>query len=205
MKLIDITVPFHTGMANFPGTEPPKLTQLRTLEKDDKSLWKLEMTTITGTHIEAPCHSIAGATCIDQIDPMLFIGPCLVAEVTGKENLITLAEVRHLKADRILFKTGNSAFIKEDKFYDDYTALSAEAAQQLVENGVKMVGIDYYGIERRGSLDHPVHKTLFKAGIPLLVGIDLSKVAPGYYNLVALPLPLKGLDGSPCRAMLVQS
>lgn len=205
MKIIDITVPFHTGMAAFPGTEPPKLTQLRTFEKDDKSLWKIEMTTITGTHIEAPCHSVPGAACIDQVDPLLFIGPCLVAETPGKDGLISLAEVQHLKAERILFKTGNSAFIREDKFYDDYTALSAEAATQLVENGVKMVGIDYYGIERRGSLDHPVHKTLFKAGIPVLVGLDLSQVAPGYYNLVALPLPLKGLDGSPCRAILVQS
>ncbi len=102
-------------------------------------------------------------------------------------------------------KTTNSTFIREDKFYDDYTALSAEAAVQLVENGVKLVGIDYYGIERRGSLDHPVHKTLMKAGVIILVGLDLSKVAPGYYNLVAMPLPLKGLDGSPCRAVLVQS
>jgi len=204
MKIYDISVPFHSGMAAFPGAEPPKFTQLRTFEKDDKNLWKIEMTTVSGTHVTAPIHNIPGGKTIDQTDLSTCIGPCLVADVTGKEGLITFEEVKNMRAERILFKTANSDLIKEDKFYDDYVALSAEAAQQLVENGVKLVGIDYYGIERRGSLDHPVHKTLFKAGITVLSGLDLSEVAPGYYNLVALPLRLKGLDGSPARAILVQ-
>lgn len=202
MKIIDITVPYHQGMAAFPGTEPPKFTQIKTLEKDGKSLWSMEMSTVTGTHIEAPCHTIEGSPCVDQIDLHKCYGPCEVREIKANDGLIGFTDVQDVKAERILFKTTNSEMIRQDKFYDDYVALSIEAAETLVANGVKLVGLDYYGIERRGSLDHPVHTTLLKAGVVILVGIDLSFVNPGHYTLIAMPQRLKGLDGSPVRAAL---
>jgi len=34
-------------------------------------------------------------------------------------------------------------------------------------------------------------------------GLDLSKVKPGKYFFVGLPLKLMGLDGSPARAILL--
>ncbi|MEK7545741.1 MAG: cyclase family protein [Patescibacteria group bacterium] len=204
MKLIDITVPYHEGMAAFPGTEPPKFTQLKTLEKDGKSLWSMSMTTVTGTHIEAPCHTVKDTACIDQIDLHKCYGPCEVREVKAKDGLIQFTDVQDVRAERVLFKTTNSEMIRQDAFFDDYVALSAEAAETLVANGVKLVGIDYYGIERRGSLDHPVHTALLKAGVVILVGVDLSFVQPGNYTLIAMPQRLKGLDGSPVRAVLAQ-
>jgi arylformamidase len=203
MKIIDITVPYHQGMAAFPGTEPPKFTQLKSLEQDGKCQWKIEMTTVTGTHIEAPCHTVAGSPSVDQIDLHKCYGPCEVIEVKGKEGIIDFTEVRDVKAERILLKTTNSEMIRQDTFFDDYVALSTEAAETLVANGVKLVGLDYYGIERRGTLDHPVHNILLKAGVVILVGIDLSFVNPGTYTLIAMPQRLKGLDGSPVRAALV--
>lgn len=204
MKIIDITVPYHQGMAVFPGTDPVKFNQLKSLEKDGKNIWEYTMTTITGTHIEAPNHSIIGAASIDQIDLHKCYGPCEVREVKGKDGIIQFTEVQDVKAERVLFKTSNSEMIRQDKFYDDYVALSEEAAQTLVANGVKLVGLDYYGIERRGSLDHPVHRALLEAGVVILVGVDLSFVNPGHYTLIAMPQRLKGLDGSPVRAVLAQ-
>jgi arylformamidase len=205
MKIIDITIPIHEKMACFPNTPCPSFTQLRKLEDDGKNIWQFSMTTITGTHMEAPSHSMKDGATIDKIDLEKCVGACEVIDVMGKDGLIQFEEVKHIKAERVIFKTSNSSFIREDKFYDDFTALSVEAAQQLVENGVKLIGIDYYGIERRGSWDHPVHSILFKAGVVVVVGLDLSEVAPGFYTLYALPDKLAGLDGAPCRAILIQS
>lgn len=205
MKLIDITVPYHSGMAAFPGTEPPKFRQAKSIEKDGKNLWVMEMTSVTGTHVEAPCHVIAGAPSVDQIDLHKCYGPCEVLEIKKtNDGLIGFTDVQDVKSERVLFKTTNSEMIRQDTFYDDYVALSVEAAETLVANGVKLVGLDYYGIERRGSLDHPVHRTLLAAGVVILVGLDLSFVKPGRYTLIAMPQRLKGLDGSPVRAALVQ-
>ena len=204
MKLIDITVPYHPGMAAFPGTEPPKFDQIRRYEVDHKNIWSYCMTTITGTHIEAPNHSVPDGVTVDKIDLHKCYGPCEVREVKGKDGLIQFTEVQDIRAERVLFKTSNSDFIRQDKFYDDYVALSLEAAETLVANGVKLVGLDYYGIERRGSLDHPVHAALMKAGVVVLVGVDLTFVQPGAYTLIAMPQRLQGLDGSPVRAVLAQ-
>lgn len=204
MKLIDITVPYHEGMAVFPGTDPVVFKQIRKYEEDHKNIWEVTMTTITGTHIEAPLHSVPDGASVDQIDLHKCYGPVEVREVKGKDGIIQFTEVQDIKSERVIFKTTNSEMIRQDTFYDDYVALSQEAAETLVANGVKLVGLDYYGIERRGSLDHPVHATLLKAGVVILVGVDLSFVQPGHYTLIAMPQRLKGLDGSPVRAVLMQ-
>lgn len=204
MRIIDITVPIHENMACFPGTDCPKFTQVRTFEEDRKNVWKLEFSTVTGTHVIAPLHNLPGGRSVDELDPALFYGPCEVREVKGKDDLIAFTEVMDVKSPRVLFKTSNSAFVREDKFYDDYVALSAEAAETLVQNGVRLVGIDYYGIERRGSLDHPVHRTLLQAGVAVIVGLDLSSASLGTYTLAAFPIKIKGVDGAPCRAVLIK-
>lgn len=203
-KFIDITVPYHEGMAVFPGTDPVVFKQIRKYEEDHKNIWEYTMTTITGTHIEAPIHSVPDGATVDQIDLHKCYGPVEVREVKGKDGIIQFTEVQDIKSERVIFKTTNSEMIRQDKFFDDYVALSQEAAETLVANGVKLVGLDYYGIERRGSLDHPVHATLLKAGVVILVGVDLSFVQPGHYTLIAMPQRLKGLDGSPVRAVLMQ-
>jgi arylformamidase len=54
------------------------------------------------------------------------------------------------------------------------------------------------------SKELPSHKRLAARGVAILEGLDLSRVAPGVYDLVALPLRLVGADASPVRAVLIQ-
>ena len=49
-----------------------------------------------------------------------------------------------------------------------------------------------------------VHLVLLGADVVLLEGIRLSKVSEGVYFLNAAPLNLSGVDGSPCRAILIE-
>lgn len=50
----------------------------------------------------------------------------------------------------------------------------------------------------------PAHHALNECAIMNLEHLDLSGVAPGRYQLVALPLRLEGMDASPVRAVLIQ-
>ncbi|MBQ8931637.1 MAG: cyclase, partial [Ruminiclostridium sp.] len=50
-----------------------------------------------------------------------------------------------------------------------------------------------------------VHLILLGADVVLLEGIRLSEVNEGVYFLNAAPLNLSGSDGSPCRAVLIDS
>ena len=46
------------------------------------------------------------------------------------------------------------------------------------------------------------HTPLLAAGVCIIEGLDLSRVEPGLYDLICLPLRLEGLDGAPARVVV---
>ena len=205
MKIIDISPDIEEGMIIYPGDAPFQKSPVCTIEKSGCNMTKLSLGTHTGSHIDAPLHFLSDGASVTDIPLSTFIGKAQVIEV--KENEIKKDLLREeLKSDVkcVLFKTRNSLLMKEKAFSKDYTHLTHDGAHFLVETGIRLVGIDYISIERFGTPDFSVHKILFRAGICILEGINLLDVKPGYYILIALPLKLKGLDGSPVRAVLIQ-
>lgn len=71
-----------------------------------------------------------------------------------------------------------------------------------VEAGIVCLGIDTPSIESFNG-DGSVHRLLLGSGTVILELLDLSSVPEGDYHMTALPpLRLKGIDGSPVRAIL---
>ena len=102
--------------------------------------------------------------------------------------------------------TGNSSLWEksENKFYKDFTALTADGAEWLVAQGVKLVGIDYLSIQRYS--DGPeVHQILLSAEVIVIEGLNLTDVKEGTYQLYCLPLKLHGLEAAPARVLLAYS
>lgn len=201
MKFHDISLPLHDDMVVWPGDVP-------FTRKENRSTGitsRLNFSTHTGTHIDAPKHFLFEKGSVDAISLQKLIGKCKVLEIRAKQseiNLETIARFNILRGDRIIFKTGNSKLLTRKRFTSHYISLSLESAKYLVKKKISLLGIDYYGIEAKSAPGHPVHKTLLRAGIVILEGLNLSDVKPGEYNLAALPLKLKGADGSPARAVL---
>ena len=83
-----------------------------------------------------------------------------------------------------------------------FTALGPAAAEVLVRAGVRLVGIDTPSMDHATSKDLPAHHVLLRGGVALLENLDLSRVTPGDYELIALPLRIVGGDSSPVRAVL---
>jgi arylformamidase len=67
---------------------------------------------------------------------------------------------------------------------------------------MKCVGIDSPSIESY-ECDGTVHRELLRRGCIIIELLDLSNVEEGDYTLIALPLRLTGLDGSPARVVLL--
>jgi arylformamidase len=84
---------------------------------------------------------------------------------------------------------------------EDYPSLSADAARLITANGLKCVGIDSPSIEIF-NCDGAVHRELLGHGCIIIELLDLSQVSEGDYWMIALPLRLTGLDGSPARVLL---
>lgn len=200
MKIYDISLPLQAGMIVWPG-DPGFF---RKENKGSGITSRLDFSTHTGTHIDAPRHFLFNDGTVDKIALSKLVGKCRVIALQNK-NLISLGDVKknNPKAhDKILFKTKNGKLLKRKKFTSNYVSLSLEAAKYLAAKRIDLVGIDYYGIEAKSAPRHPVHKALLKAGIVIVEGLDLSKVEPENYNLAALPLKIVGADGSPARVIL---
>jgi arylformamidase len=73
-----------------------------------------------------------------------------------------------------------------------------------VDHKIKLVGIDYLSISPYKK-SRPTHEVLLGAGVVIVEGLDLSGVSAGKYTLCCLPLKLKGADGAPARAVLIEN
>jgi arylformamidase len=203
---IDVSVRLKTGMVNWPGDPPARISQALDMERGDPcTVSLLEIGAHTGTHMDAPAHFVRGGVGIDALPLDTAIGSARVIAIQDPESIKPEELRRHRlrRGERILFKTGNSARCwDKDSFVEDFVYLSAAAAQYLAERQVRLVGIDYLSVGGFRADGVETHQALLQAGIWIIEGLNLSGVQPGRVQLVCLPLKIAGADGAPCRAIL---
>ena len=207
MKVYDVSVPLRTNMPTYEGEPGPTLEFRKLLSRGDSATVSvLSLGSHTGTHVDAPSHFIDGAHGVENLPLDALVGPAYVADFGGNTHITaTDLESMAIPADcqRLLFKTGNSAFWDDPEFHTDFVALAPDAARKLAERGLRLVGIDYLSIERFGASPHEVHETLLAGGIVILEGLDLRQVTAGSYLLVCAPLNVVGAEGAPARTFLI--
>lgn len=208
MKIFDVTIPIGAGTPIYAG-DPPALVESakRLAGGDSANVSKLAFGAHTGTHVDAPNHFIEGTRRVDRLDLNRLIGHCRLVRVADDVQTIGPEHFGDIEGiERVIFKTKNSAFWNDSEFHSDFTHLSPAAADALLANGVKLVGIDYLSIEKFHSGDHAVHKAFLSKEVIILEGLDLRAIEPGDYELICLPLKYVGGegDGSPARAVLIQ-
>jgi len=207
MKIYDITVPIYAKMPVYEADPGVKIDAWSAFAKGDSSnVSMLNFGAHTGTHVDAPAHFIEGARKIDALSLEVLIGAARVIRVPDDLTEITseFLERGDLSGvERLIFHTRNSAFWNEG-FRKDFTHLLPEAAQLLVERGVKLVGTDYLSIEKFHSGHHKTHLTLLANNVVIVEGLNLSDVPEGDYELICLPLKIAdgSGDGAPARAVL---
>ncbi|HVM61439.1 MAG TPA: cyclase family protein [Verrucomicrobiae bacterium] len=213
MKIHDISVLVHNGIPTWPGDPKLSIHLTSSIAKGGlANLTRLDMGAHTGTHMDAPFHFYKDGAGIDELPLEVLLGRCRVFDLSGITSHISPAtletcdwkSVGEAGVTRVLFKTRNSRhWANDDRDFDkEFIALTGDAAMQLVHRGVKLVGVDYLSVEAYGSRTHPVHDTLLGAGVVIIEAVNLSGVAAGDYELIALPLKLKGADGAPARVVL---
>lgn len=208
MKWIDATLPMKPETVHWPGHPLYVVTEIMSMARMEvMNVTSFSMCSHFGTHIDAPRHYLADGTTVDEIKPEILIGPCKVVEYPLREHIPAsfIKELDMEGVSRLLIKTPNSRFLHNTEFHEEFVALLPEAASILVEIGIKLLGIDGYSI---GPFDpllgQSVHRIFLSAG-PDQVAIeevDLLEVAPGDYELLAIPLRLSGLEAAPARVLL---
>ena len=207
MAIYDVTVPIRAGMPIYEGDPGLSIEAWSAMSKGDSAnVSFLHFGAHTGTHVDAPAHFIEGGNKIDSLPLDILIGPARVVRVPDDRMEIDpefLIGCDLTGVTRVLFHTRNSSFWNEG-FRKDFTHVMPEAAELLVQHGIKLVGNDYLSVEKFRSGHHRTHLTLLRNGIVIVEGLNLSEVPAGDYELICLPLKIAGGagDGAPARVVL---
>jgi arylformamidase len=210
-RIIDISLPIGPDLLTWPGDPGIRIDPSKRIERGDSAnVSEIHLGSHTGTHVDPPVHFLPGASSIDQLDLDAFFGPAMVADLRGADR-IGPEELDRLElprgTERLLCRTRNSELWTRlpVEFPDDYAAVTLEGARWVVDRGVQLLGVDFLSVERGGSPDHPVHRTLLDGGTIIVEGLDLSRVEPGLFTLACFPLRITAGDGSPARAVLIEA
>ena len=197
MKIYDISQEVF-GCRVYPGDPAPEKHTLCSMENGELyNLTSFRMCAHNGTHIDAPRHFIKNGKAVDALPLESFVGMAYVTEYCGvltEEDALKIIEKAKTQnaesAKRILLK-GN-------------VEVSLEAAKVFASSDMLLLGNEPQTV---GPQNAPmaVHLALLSANVILLEGICLKGISEGVYFLNAAPLNLAGADGSPCRALLIET
>ena len=203
---IDVSVLVRAGMPYWPDNPPVHIERQLDIERGDvANVSSLRMGSHTGTHMDAPLHFLDDGKGLDEMEFEATIGPARVVEIEDPVS-VTAGELQDkdiLAGERILFKTRNSTYAwSSTSFVEDFVYIAKGAAQYLASRRVRTVGIDYLSVGGFKKDGVETHRALLEAGIWIIEGLDLARVASGKYDLICLPLKIERSDGAPARAVL---
>ncbi|SDN36018.1 cyclase family protein [Alkalicoccus daliensis] len=197
---IDISQELKIGMNVWPGdVEFQYHKTLKISEGDSVNTGKITMSSHTGTHIDAPFHYDDNGISIEKMDINRLSGIAEIVNLEGVKQIDyhTVAGLLPFETTILIFKT-----TEQEHDYDSYPSFTKEAAELLSKNGIQMIGTDGPSVDPLTSKDLPAHHAFNTHHIYILEGLRLQHVNPGLYEFMALPLPIKGADGSPVRAVI---
>jgi arylformamidase len=206
LRIYDVSQPVSVTTAVWPGDEPFGLSwTMRKDRGDSVNVAALTLSVHTGTHVDAGFHVQANGARAADLPLDRFIGRATVVDAREAgaldERVLEQFDVR--RAERVLFRTRHD--INERNFPEEYRWPTTELARELVKAGVKLVGTDAPSMDAFDSKTLDTHHVFAEAGVAILENLVLTAVPPGEYTLIALPLKLTDADGSPVRAVLLDT
>jgi len=195
---IDLTQTITDNMPVFPGDIPVSLKSTVTYEKNGIDNHSLCCSMHIGTHIDTPGHFTEIDKKITDFPVSKFIGNGVCIDVSNYKVIEKDLLLNNALEDIVLFYTGwDKRFYEPDYFYD-YPVLSEDCAKYLVDNEVKMIGVDFPSVDRA---PYAVHKILLRKDILIIENLtNLQELCNQKFVLVALPLKVNS-HGAPARVV----
>lgn len=191
MKYFDISSDLLSA-PTYPGDPEPKITKIQQIEDGNEcNLSALFACLHAGTHADAQSHFIEDGKTIDEMPLEPYIGKCLVVDfgpgpITGED----IERFVPLGTERLLIKSGGKAFLMQ------------HAVGELAFRGIKLIGTDAQSISDENETRR-THCDILSSDIAILEGLNLERIFPGNYFLIAPPVKIAGADGAPVRAILL--
>jgi arylformamidase len=166
-RVIDVSLAIGPHLLVWPGNPGVVIEPASRISRGDSSnVSEVRLGSHTGTHIDPPFHFLDDGATAEDLPLDVMMGEATVADLRGTAGPIGPDELAGLslsgEVTRLLLRTDNSALWAAGPraFPDDYVCLSPDGARWVVDNGIRLIGIDFLSIEVRGAPGHPTHRTL---------------------------------------------
>jgi arylformamidase len=204
----DVTIPISAGLPVWDGDPPTIVEQAASMSHGHAyNLSRIDISVHVGTHVDAPRHFSPDGAGIDAVPLDALIGVCFVWAPPGNGS-ITAAMLCEIPshAERLLIKTGVGQWWEgaPPALPETWRALNAEAADLLARRKIRLIGTDAPSVDAAGAEEYPAHRLLLSNSVVVIESLDLSRIEPGSYDLICLPLRLTDADGAPARVVLVK-
>lgn len=214
MNILDLTYPSIPGQtAGKPENHPTvTFTNMARYETAGFCTSSILLGSHIGTHMDAQKHFIQGGKSIDQISLDLCIGDITIVDYSHflPGQSVNIKDLENIRITRRMMLVFNwDRFYHTPQYTCSWPHLSLEAAKYLIDNGVQFIATDVTSLDKKAQGtgdDFQIHKFMLKHDIIFvesLANTHLIDFNKNYY-FIALPLCLKGLDGSPCRSILIE-
>ncbi len=207
-RIVDLSQDIGPDTQMFPTYPQPAFTQWTTREAHGFFAESLFFVSHTGTHVDAPFHMEPRGPTIDRIPLDRFFARAQVLDLhdLGPRTRVGPADLRAARAhpfgkgDAVLVRTGWERKRGTAAYLAANPGLTAAAGRTLVSWGAGLVGIDCPNVDVAGENRYGAHHALLSAGVPVIENVaNLDRVGSRPFTLVAFPLRLRGVSGSPVR------
>ena len=203
-RVIDITRPLTWSSPAWPGDEPFTCGWASPPGRSAAAVSWMRLSPHVGTHIDAPLHLDPDGRDVASVPLLTCIGRCEVVRLAGHDRPIELADLPrgwNPSTPRVLFATGS--WPAGTPIPARFASLAPAFVDFLARAGVALVGLDTPSVDAPDAADLPAHRRCVERNVLVLECLDLAHAEPGTYTLLAVPLPLVGLEASPVRALLL--
>jgi len=209
---VDLSHVVTENLSRSPAFPQPVIRKIVEMPRDNANVTDIHMVVHHGTHVDAPSHFFIDGPTFDQIPLERLHGTGVVWQIRkGPEAVIEIADLERATpkvrpGDIVMLDTGWASKVNTHA-YEDHASISREAAQWLVDNGVKMVGVDFSTPDlsshrRTKDYEFPAHVTLLGQGVLIAEHINIVEGLAGQRVEFMIPaIAIAGADGGFARPM----
>lgn len=207
--LRDLSHPILDGMMVYPGDPHVAISPALTVERDGVHVDRVDMGSHTGTHIDAPAHTVAGGRTMADVRLDELVGDALVLrprgladrQCYGWDDLEAAGEIPAAVPAIVIIDTGWAQWFGDDRA-TRHPHLHPDAAAELWRRGMRVLAVDTLSPDETGgeAAAFPVHEIVLGGDGLIVENICGLADLAAHVQVGFFPFKLQG-DGAPVRAV----
>lgn len=209
-KIVDLTAEIYDCAPTMPMDPKCSIIEHCNLDTLGYNLSRLTLSTHQGTHMDAQFHFFNNGETIDKINLSRCIVRAFKVDITYKKAKEAIIVKDLLKYESLIDKglsplldTGWDKLYPKKEYFADFPYISKELAEWFVKKKINLLGLD---LPCPNITDWKIiHEMLLDNSVIIVEGlVNMEELGNEEFTFYALPLKIKGRDGSPVRAIAIK-